>query len=86
MKFSNFLFPHSPTPDSDYGVVTDALREAELTEELGFDAVWLGEHHIDGACAYVDPVTSRLRSPPEPARADRFCRRADGAPSSDSTG
>ena len=57
MRFSNFLFPHSPTPDSDYGVVTDALREAELTEELGFDAVWLGEHHIDGACAYVDPVT-----------------------------
>ena len=57
MKFSNFLFPHSPTPDSDYDAVTDALREAELTEELGFDAVWLGEHHIDGACAYVDPVT-----------------------------
>ena len=57
MKFSNFLFPHSPTPDSDYSVITDALREAELTEELGFDGVWLGEHHIDGACAYVDPVT-----------------------------
>ena len=57
MKFSNFLFPHSPTPESDYGVVTDALREAELTEELGFDGVWLGEHHNDGACAYVDPVT-----------------------------
>ena len=57
MRFSNFLFPHSPTPESDYAVVTEALREAELTEELGFDAVWLGEHHIDGACAYVDPVT-----------------------------
>ena len=57
MKFSNFLFPLSATPDSDYDVVTDALREAELTEELGFDGVWLGEHHIDGACAYVDPVT-----------------------------
>jgi alkanesulfonate monooxygenase SsuD/methylene tetrahydromethanopterin reductase-like flavin-dependent oxidoreductase (luciferase family) len=57
MKFGNFLFPHSPTPDSDHEAVTDALREAELTEELGFDAVWLGEHHIDGACAYVDPVT-----------------------------
>ncbi len=57
MKFSNFLFPHSPTPDTDHTVVTDALREAELTEELGFDGVWLGEHHNDGACAYVDPVT-----------------------------
>ena len=57
MKFSNFLFPHSATPDTDYDAVTDALREAELTEQLGFDAVWLGEHHVDGACAYVDPVT-----------------------------
>ncbi len=57
MKFSNFLFPQSDTPDTDYDTVTDALREAELTEELGFDGVWLGEHHIDGACAYVDPVT-----------------------------
>ena len=57
MRFSNFLFPHSPAPETDHEVVTDALREAELTEELGFDAVWLGEHHIDGACAYVDPVT-----------------------------
>ena len=57
MKFSNFLFPQSDTPDTDHEVVTDALREAELTEELGFDGVWLGEHHNDGACAYVDPVT-----------------------------
>ena len=57
MKFSNFLFPQSDTPDADYDAVTDALLEASLTEELGFDAVWLGEHHIDGACAYVDPVT-----------------------------
>ncbi len=57
MKFSNFLFPQSDTPDTDYDIVADALREASLTERLGFDAVWLGEHHIDGACAYVDPVT-----------------------------
>ena len=57
LKFTNFLFPHSATPDTDFVAVTDALREAELTEELAFDGVWLGEHHIDGACAYVDPVT-----------------------------
>ncbi len=57
MKFSNFLFPQSETPEMDHDVVNDALREAELSENLGFDGVWLGEHHIDGACAYVDPVT-----------------------------
>lgn len=56
MKFSNFLFPHAGTPDDDFDAVTQALEEAALSEELGFDAVWLGEHHIDGACAYVDPI------------------------------
>lgn len=57
MKFSNFLFPQATTPEDDFIAVTDALDEAVLSEKLGFDAVWIGEHHIDGACAYVDPVT-----------------------------
>ncbi|MGH2543837.1 MAG: LLM class flavin-dependent oxidoreductase, partial [Ardenticatenaceae bacterium] len=38
-------------------VVNDALNEAELSDRLGFDSVWLGEHHFDGACSYVDPLT-----------------------------
>lgn len=57
MKFGNFLFPQSAAPDEDFRAVSDALREAELSEALGFDEVWLGEHHMDGACAYVDPTT-----------------------------
>lgn len=57
MKFSNFLFPHAATPEDDFDAVTQALEEAALSDELGFDAIWLGEHHIDGACAYVDPLT-----------------------------
>ncbi|MEE8466737.1 MAG: LLM class flavin-dependent oxidoreductase, partial [Dehalococcoidia bacterium] len=28
----------------------------EIAEEVGFDAVWLTEHHFDGAVAYADPV------------------------------
>ena len=57
MKFGNFLFPESTSPESDYEVVNDALREAELSDELGFDSIWLGEHHFDGACSYADPMT-----------------------------
>lgn len=57
MKFSNFLFPESRTPDNDFAVIYDALKEAELCDELGYDALWLAEHHFDGGCAYVDPVT-----------------------------
>jgi len=56
MKFSNFLFPESSTPAGDFTVIGDSLREAELCDELGYDAIWLAEHHFDGGCAYVDPV------------------------------
>lgn len=57
MKFSNFLFPESRNPAADAEVIEATLREARLTDELGFDAVWLAEHHFDGICAYVDPVS-----------------------------
>jgi alkanesulfonate monooxygenase SsuD/methylene tetrahydromethanopterin reductase-like flavin-dependent oxidoreductase (luciferase family) len=57
MKFSNFLFPESQTPAGDFDVINEALKEAELSDELGYHAVWLAEHHFDGGCAYVDPVT-----------------------------
>ena len=57
MKFSNFLFPESKTPEGDYDVIEESLREAELSEELGYDTIWLAEHHFDGGCAYVDPTT-----------------------------
>ena len=57
MKFSNFLFPESKTPEGDYDVIEESLREAELSEQLGYDVVWLAEHHFDGGCAYVDPTT-----------------------------
>ena len=57
MKFSNFLFPESRTPENDLTIIDDSLREAVLCDQLGFDAIWLAEHHFDGGCAYVDPVT-----------------------------
>ena len=56
MKFGDFLLQQSRTPDSDFVAIDDALREARLCEELGFDVAWLAEHHFDGACAYVDPA------------------------------
>ena len=57
MKFSNFLFPESRDPARDGQVIDEVLREARLTDELGFDVIWLAEHHFDGICAYVDPVS-----------------------------
>jgi alkanesulfonate monooxygenase SsuD/methylene tetrahydromethanopterin reductase-like flavin-dependent oxidoreductase (luciferase family) len=57
MQFGNFLFPESRDPAADGRVIEETLGEAELSERLGFDAVWLAEYHFDGICAYVDPVT-----------------------------
>ena len=57
MKFSNFLFTASMDANNDGQVIDEALREARLCDELGMDMLWLAEHHFDGICAYVDPVT-----------------------------
>ena len=56
MRFGNFLFPDSRDPTRDGAVIDETLREAVLSDELGVDVVWLGEHHFDGICAYVDPI------------------------------
>src|SRR5207248_980084 len=57
MKFGNFLFPDSRDPERDGVVIDETLREAVLSDELGVDVVWLGEHHFDGICAYADPIS-----------------------------
>jgi alkanesulfonate monooxygenase SsuD/methylene tetrahydromethanopterin reductase-like flavin-dependent oxidoreductase (luciferase family) len=56
MRVSNFLFPQSTTPADDARVIDETLLEAKLTDDLGFDVIWLAEHHFDGICAYVDPI------------------------------
>ena len=56
MRFGSFVFPVSHVPGNDGSVIDDALREVEMVEALGLDAVWLTEHHFSGEVAYVDPV------------------------------
>jgi len=57
MKFSNFLFPASMDAGKDHQVIQETLSEAKLCDELGMEMLWLAEHHFDGICAYVDPVS-----------------------------
>jgi alkanesulfonate monooxygenase SsuD/methylene tetrahydromethanopterin reductase-like flavin-dependent oxidoreductase (luciferase family) len=56
MRFGTFVFSMSSDPREDHQVIDNTMREVELAEGLGFDAVWLTEHHFDGAVAYADPV------------------------------
>ena len=52
-----FLVCGVRNPERDGAVIEESLREAELCDALGLDAIWLAEHHFDGNCAYVDPLT-----------------------------
>ena len=56
MRFGSFIFPVSHDPRGDGAAIDAALREVELADAMGLDAVWLAEHHFDGAVAYADPV------------------------------
>ena len=56
MRFGTFVFSISTDQNADHEVIVQTLREVEIAEEVGFDAVWLTEHHFDGAVAYADPL------------------------------
>jgi len=56
MKFGSRIAPVSHHPDDDSEVIDGTLREVDLAEAAGMDAVWLTEHHFSGECAYADPL------------------------------
>ena len=56
MRFGHFFYPMNFDPSRDYQAIEDCLQEAELVEELGFDAIWIAEHHFIGEAIYGDPL------------------------------
>ena len=54
MNIGTFVFPVSTNPKNDQRIIDETLSEVLLCEELGYDTVWLSEHHFDGSTAYVD--------------------------------
>ena len=56
MRFGSWVFPISQNSKNDGNVIDDTLTEIDRWEALGVDAIWLSEHHFDGATAYADPV------------------------------
>src|SRR3970040_1389682 len=57
MRFGTFFFfqapPHLRHPD----IIYRELEQIEWAEELGFDQVWLTEHHFIDYGLSVDPAT-----------------------------
>ena len=56
MRFGHFYYPMKFDDSRDTQAIEECLAEAELVEELGFDAIWLAEHYFTGECVYGDPL------------------------------
>ena len=56
MRFGHFFYPMNFDPLRDHQAIEDCLQEAELVEHLGFDAIWIAEHHFIGEAIYGDPL------------------------------
>jgi alkanesulfonate monooxygenase SsuD/methylene tetrahydromethanopterin reductase-like flavin-dependent oxidoreductase (luciferase family) len=46
MEFGLFFINEKPPNLSDAEVIENALEQCVLADEIGFDSVWLGEHHF----------------------------------------
>ena len=46
MEFGLFFINEKPPGMSDPEVVANALEQITLADELGYDSIWLGEHHF----------------------------------------
>lgn len=57
MKFGAFLLSQAPGESSPGDALHAGLRQIALAEELGFDSVWLAEHHQTSYCVVTDALT-----------------------------
>ena len=56
MRFGHFFYPMKFDDSNDERAIQECLAEAELVEDLGFDAIWITEHYFTGECVYGDPL------------------------------
>ena len=56
MRFGHFFYPMNFDQSKDYQGIENCLIEAELVEQLGFDAIWISEHHFIGEAVYGDAL------------------------------
>ena len=62
MKFGAFFLLQSPNMDSIKTVYENAFEQMKLAEDLGFDSIWLAEHHFSnyGFCPNPLPLAIKV--------------------------
>ena len=75
MKFGIFLLGDKPPGATDRQVFDNLLEEARWAEELGFDAVWLAEHHFSpyGTIASLPVAAAAIAAQTERVRIGTAC-------------
>ena len=64
MKFGLFVLPSWPEGEANHQsrILGETLEQIEFAEELGFDSVWLAEHHFSryGICPSIIPLATHV--------------------------
>jgi alkanesulfonate monooxygenase SsuD/methylene tetrahydromethanopterin reductase-like flavin-dependent oxidoreductase (luciferase family) len=68
-RFSLFICPFSLTPDTDTEVIDTTIDDIAMANDLGFEGVFLSEHHFTGYNVYSSPFVFGARLAPVLTRA-----------------
>ena len=76
MKFGIFYEHQLPRPweeDSEYRLIQDALEQIEIADRVGFDTVWVVEHHFLEEYSHSSASWSSRCSPSSPQGRGSWC-------------
>src|SRR4029450_1378875 len=72
MKFGIFILPSWPEAETSHQgrIYQEAVEQIQYAEELGFDAVWLAEHHFNpfGIISSARPFATYVAAHTKPIR------------------
>src|SRR5262245_32103717 len=68
MRFGTFYFFQAPPGHRHDDIIRRELEQIEWTEELGFDEIWLTEHHFIDYGLSVDPAAAAAAAAAPPRR------------------
>lgn len=56
LRFGVYVNPQTPGPADDGRIIDEVLGQVDLAETIGYEDVWMTEHHFTGYNAYSDPM------------------------------